>query len=247
MGIEDKIIDMHVKQLDKCKDVAVKLHNSTSPRFWMAMGAIVASIVCGFTVAYLLRDYSKRNVEFMPDMAYSRAGESQRFYPTEPEHESIFNYSDSPIPETQKGGAQNDRMPPEGSVYASSMYAYWTVGSGQHMYPYAVGLSALSEADRNAVKAMNNPYANSSDVLKRGKRVFRMNCKACHGVDGVGDAPVSNYGIGAPAIAAKSKLLTDGELYHIIARGTGGAMPAHGSHVNHDDRWKLVRYIRELE
>ncbi|MHC4840167.1 MAG: c-type cytochrome [Planctomycetota bacterium] len=245
MGIEDKIlnaaIDVPAKHLDKCKDVAVKLHNSTSARFWMALGAIIASLLCGLMVAYLLRDYGKRNIEYFPDMAYSRAGESQRFYPTDPEQESIFLYSDAPIP-----GEQNDRVPPDGSIYASSIHAYWAPGSGQVVYPYAKQLRELSPEDHAAVKTMANPYATNDDVLARGKRLFRMNCQACHGVDGIGSAPVTKYGVGAPDIPSKSKALTDGEIYHVIARGAA-SMPAHGSHVNHDDRWKLVRYVRELE
>lgn len=241
MGIDDKIIDMHVKQLDKCKDHVVKLHKNTSARFWMAMGAIIASIACGFIVAYLLRDYSKRNIEFMPDMAYSRAGESQRFYPNEPEQQSIFRYSEQDFPIEQ-----NDRLPAEGSVYASSMYAYWAEGTGQQVYKFEGRLHKLSKEDRAEVKLMANPFASTDEVIERGSKVFQMRCQACHGVEGVGNAPVTKYGIPAPEITSKSKNLTDGEIFHVIARGSG-AMPAHGNHVNHDDRWKLVQYIRQLE
>lgn len=242
MGIDDKIIDMHVKQLDKCKDHVVNLHKNTSPRFWMAMGAIAASIACGLVVAYLLKDYSKRNIEYMPDMAYSRAGESQRFYPNEPEHQSIFRYSEQDFPVEQ-----NDRIPPEGSVYASDMHAYWAQGTGQQVYKFEGRLNELSKEDRAAVKLMSNPFSSTDEVIERGGKVFQMRCQACHGIEGVGNAPVTKYGIPAPfAIATRSKGLTDGEIFHVISRGSG-TMPAHGNHVNHDDRWKLVQYLRQLE
>jgi mono/diheme cytochrome c family protein len=102
-----------------------------------------------------------------------------------------------------------------------------------------------------AAREMGNPHASNESreaVHARGRRLFVMTCQACHGLDGAGNAPVVPFGVGAPAIdtAVARDKYTDGELFHIITHGIN-TMPAHASHVEYDDRWKLVTYLRSLQ
>lgn len=220
----NKGIDITAKQLDRAKDVAVALHTKAPVRYWIATGALIGAIVAGCLAAYMQRDFGKRNLEYqpMPDMSVSRAAESQMFY-ADSEGKSPF------------ADGRTDRVPPEGTVYRGQKF-------------YGLGASEMEKS-----KLLVNPLASATATereaaVARGKEMFKWTCQTCHGVDGVGNAPVTQYGVPAPKIADKvvSDRYTDGELFHIITHGIR-TMPAHASHVKIDDRWKLIQYLRKLQ
>lgn len=217
-------IDVAVKQLDKAKDVAVALHTKVSARYWIGMGALIGALVAGGMAAYLQRDFGKRNIEYepIPDMSRSKAAESQE----------VFVDADGNSPFAD---GRTDREPAEGTVYRGQKF--YTLGAGE-----------MAKA-----KGMANPLASATSAereaaVARGKEVFLHICQACHGVDGVGNAPVVPYGMPAPKIADKAvrDKYTDGELFHIITHGINN-MPAHATHVKIDDRWKVIQYLRKLQ
>jgi len=223
----NKGIDVAAAQLDRCKDIAVALHKRAPSRYWIATGALIGAIVAGCLAGYLQRDFGKRNLEYepIPDMSKSVAAESQYVY-GRGEGEDFT----SPLPR----GA-TDLVPPDGTVYR-----------GQQFY-------SLRGDEMEKSKTLVNPYAGLSgekrdEVLARGKELFRWTCQGCHGVDGVGSAPVTHYGVPAPKIADKviQDRYTDGEIFHIITYGIRNMKP-HASHVKPDDRWKLVTYLRKLQ
>jgi len=94
---------------------------------------------------------------------------------------------------------------------------------------------------------LNNPYKADEAVLARGAELYRMSCSPCHGLNAGGGAPVTKYGIAAPSLLAGSpKARSDGELFHIITRGFNTMAP-HAAHVKHDDRWKIILHLRDLQ
>lgn len=226
----DKVVDMHVNALDKARDVIIKGNKSQPARIWIGIGALLGAIIAGGVAGYLQRDFGKRNLEYLPDMAYSKAWESQQVH-----HYPEWDIGPLPNPIAAWGTA--DMPPPDGTYYR-----------GQKWLDIPAGPDGLA-----AAKHLPYPYAGASGVekqavLKRGQRLFKMNCQGCHGVDGVGNAPVTKYGVGAPVIAnaLTREKYNEGQFFHIITHGIN-TMPAHASHVDYDDRWKIVAYLRSLQ
>lgn len=230
----NQAIDMHVKALDKTRDVFIEADKTYTARAWIGVGVLAGAFVCAILAGFLLRDFGKRNFEYFPDMGYSEAWESQTM------HDYRHNYADDTpdLPPYIKKWGTADMPPPEGTVYR-----------GQQVLEIPSG-------DEGRVRAgieLINPYASAKGseleaVLSRGKNLFKFDCQGCHGVDGVGNAPVTKYGVGAPTIANSTirDKWKDGELFHIITYGFN-TMPAHASHVDYNDRWKVIRYLRVLQ
>ncbi|WNG55904.1 cytochrome c [Archangium gephyra] len=102
------------------------------------------------------------------------------------------------------------------------------------------------EATRAATD-LKNPFEASEPVLERGKVAFNRYCSHCHGSSGLGDGLVAARFPGPPSLLAEhARGLADGQLFHIITQGQG-LMPAHGSQVAPEDRWKIVHYLRSLQ
>lgn len=229
----NKGIDIAAEQLDKAKEAVEHVHDTQPARTWIAFGAVVGAVLAGAVAAWLLRDFGQRNIEYMPDMAYSKAWESQTT------HDYAVDYGDYTeiLPEHFVRRGTPDMPPPPGTIYR-----------GQKTLDLPAGMDGLEQASE-----LTNPYADAEGdeldkLLKRGEKLFIHTCQTCHGVDGVGQAPVTAYGIGAPTIANATirDKWTDGEIFHIITHGYN-TMPAHGAHVKYDDRWIVIRYLRELQ
>jgi mono/diheme cytochrome c family protein len=228
----DKGIDKAVEGLDKTKDVVVRAHSNLPVRIWIGLAALIGAVVLGCVVAYLQRDFGKRNIEYMPDMAYSRAWKAQTMKPGAQENPNL--------PHAIREWGTADLPPPDGTIYRGQQNLLL-----MGIRPGAEGLERA--------RGLENPYAEAPDeereaLLRRGQRLFVMNCQACHNVDGAGDAKVTQFGVGAPAIndAVVRDKYTDGELFHIISWGIN-TMPQHATHVNFDDRWKVILYLRSLQ
>ncbi|WP_346855325.1 cytochrome c [uncultured Draconibacterium sp.] len=91
-------------------------------------------------------------------------------------------------------------------------------------------------------KATQNPSEYNLNNVKKGKDLFLLNCKSCHG-----DAGKNN---GLPLVPPPPDVTSDamqanteGELFYKITHGRGG-MPQFSSTISEDDRWRLVNYIR---
>lgn len=105
-----------------------------------------------------------------------------------------------------------------------------------------------SEAKR-AADVLSNPLAaDDPAILERGREVYSNFCAACHGVSGVGDGPMVVRGYPPPLMltAEKSRVTTDGELFHVISFGRN-YMPAHRKQLAASDRWSVLLYIRQLQ
>ena len=89
-------------------------------------------------------------------------------------------------------------------------------------------------------------------ALAEGKILYGKFCGHCHGKKGEGDGPVAGTetkvvfaGI-ANLKGAAVKDKSEGHIFHVITHGKG-LMGAHGSQLNQEERWKIARYVKELQ
>lgn len=91
------------------------------------------------------------------------------------------------------------------------------------------------------------PLPATKKVLVEGELLYLQFCSACHGKNGKADGKVAEQYKGVPSYASQAvKNLTEGHIYHTITYGKGRMWP-HGSQVNPDHRWKIVRYVQTLQ
>lgn len=106
--------------------------------------------------------------------------------------------------------------------------------SAQHVF----GQEWIVPVDKTSI---SNPSDYNLENVKKGKTLYALNCKSCHG-----DAGKNN---GLPLVplppdvaSEKMHLNTEGGLYYKITSGKGG-MPQFETTLSEDDRWRLVNYI----
>ncbi len=100
------------------------------------------------------------------------------------------------------------------------------------------GQDWIVPADKAGV---TNPSEYNLANVKKGKDIYMVSCKSCHGLPGKNNAlPL----VPAPPDIASEKMQTnsEGALYFKITEGKGG-MPQFASTLSDDDRWRLVNYI----
>ncbi|MBL7863037.1 MAG: cytochrome c [Cyclobacteriaceae bacterium] len=99
---------------------------------------------------------------------------------------------------------------------------------------------------RLANKLMN-PYEATPAILEQGKAMYEINCKHCHGAKGEGDGKVADKYPGVANLKSDAiKGVTEGHIFHVITFGKG-LMGSHGSQVSEEDRWKITKYVKELQ
>ena len=91
--------------------------------------------------------------------------------------------------------------------------------------------------------------------LTEGKRLFDNYCTACHGVDGMGGAPVADnssgkrYPVPPPNLSGPGNIVslrTDGYLFFTVRDGAN-VMPGYGYAMLDEDVWDLVAYMRTMD
>lgn len=115
------------------------------------------------------------------------------------------------------------------------------------MLPYRLPKDSVDLASR----IMKNPLPNTNEVLAEGQVLYTKYCTHCHGVNGGGSmdetAKVGVVYKGVPSYqAGATSQLSEGHIFHIITHGIR-RMGAHGSQVQQEDRWKIVRYVQTLQ
>ena len=86
-----------------------------------------------------------------------------------------------------------------------------------------------------------NPYAGNREAEEEGEKIFKENCRSCHGEKGSG-------GFG-PKLATTAHKVggSDAELFASVAGGRPGGMPPFLPQLGKERTWKAVAYIRHLE
>jgi mono/diheme cytochrome c family protein len=97
---------------------------------------------------------------------------------------------------------------------------------------------------------LTNPVKADDFSLRRGKRLFQVNCQACHGVLDSGTqipAPAGKF-LGAPNISDPLyHSRTDGNIYGTIHFGGMAIMPALGWKLSPQETWDIINYVRSLQ
>jgi mono/diheme cytochrome c family protein len=111
--------------------------------------------------------------------------------------------------------------------------------------------TALFEGtDANGNYVTENPMQVNLELLQRGRVVYDIYCKVCHGGTGDGQGIIITGGFGyvpAPTFhRTDSYTMPDGEFYSAIANGVRN-MPAYNTQIKVEDRWAIVAYIRALQ
>lgn len=93
-----------------------------------------------------------------------------------------------------------------------------------------------------------SPFAEATPaLLDQGKALYEMNCKHCHGAKGAGDGKVADKYPGVANLKGDAyKSISEGHIFHVITFGKG-LMGAHGSQVSEEDRWKIAKYVKNLQ
>ena len=95
---------------------------------------------------------------------------------------------------------------------------------------------AVAEASES-----KNPYAGIREAEEEGEKIFKENCRSCHGEKGSG-------GFG-PKLATTARKYggSDAELFGSVAGGRPGGMPPFLPQLGKERVWKAVAYLRHLE
>lgn len=92
-----------------------------------------------------------------------------------------------------------------------------------------------------------NPYEATPAILAQGKMLYEINCKHCHGAKGAGDGLVADKYPGVANLTGDAiKGVSEGHIFHVITYGKG-LMGSHGSQVNDEERWKIAKYVKQLQ
>ena len=142
---------------------------------------------------------------------------------------NLLKYSD--------GVNANVRMPAPHTVRRNGGYL-----------PYRVPKDSLDYAASNVFNPLDSADEN---VLSDGKILYRRFCKHCHGSNGQGsideDALVGQVYKGIPSYSTgRVATVSEGHIFHVITHGKG-RMSSHGSQISIEERWRIVRYVQQLQ
>ena len=97
-----------------------------------------------------------------------------------------------------------------------------------------------------------NPVPADDVSLQRGALLYNLHCALCHGEQGAGDGPITQYwkedASSRPADLREDRIVSqpDGALYLTLTQGFG-AMPALSENLTPRERWDVINYVRSLQ
>ncbi len=117
-----------------------------------------------------------------------------------------------------------------------------------------IALACTNSKAPAEAKALENPVEASDEVLAEAKKIYRKNCKKCHGSKGNGKGPGAKDMDPMPPDWTKGIDFTDGELFWFTMNGcegtemkgwkAGAAKP--GKEITEEQAWGLVHYMRSF-
>ena len=117
--------------------------------------------------------------------------------------------------------------------------------SGTRVSGLEVSYSAMPTTV-DSMSGLSNPTPSSPASLANGRMYYQINCAVCHGDRGMGDGPVTKYGMPGIAITGDAtRARSDGYIYGMIRNGRG-LMPTY-NRIEEMDRWDVVNYVRALQ
>ena len=94
-----------------------------------------------------------------------------------------------------------------------------------------------------------NPLAGGTEVIARGRTLYRSKCQRCHGAAGKGDGPDadSDHRPADLSDARRAPRNPDGILFYKIWNGRAKPrMPAMKADLSRGDVWALIHYVKTL-
>ena len=165
---------------------------------------------------------------YMPDMAYSRAYEAYGY-------NNVGDYQ-----RLKEKGVHYNGLPVAGTMARGDVSAYMLPGNDSGY--------ALSASYRNPMDTITLNVGQR----KEAERLYLIHCAICHGTKLDGNGPLWKGGDGPYPAAPRnltddySKKLADGQMYHVIMYGKG-QMGSYASQVQPEERWWIIKYIREKQ
>jgi mono/diheme cytochrome c family protein len=165
---------------------------------------------------------------YMPDMYYSRAYDAYGYNTTDQYNENL-----------KKRGIHYDGLPVAGTMARGDVPTFPLPGNDSG-YAMAVNFRNPDTAPLTA------------DQRKEAERLYLINCAICHGAALDGNGPLWKGGDGPYPAAPRNlkddytKKLADGQIYHVIMYGKG-QMGSYASQVHPEQRWWIIKYIREKQ
>ncbi len=185
-------------------------------------GAMIGIIVL---MSSCTKDPNSPGVEYMPDMYRSPSYETYSANPV------LKDSMTAQLPVI--GTITRGEWPDGGSIINALPYAYPNTLEGYE----AAGAS------------LKSPLDSSAEFATQGKVIFEKMCMHCHGPKGGGDGQLIGTGKFPPPPAYNGGALKDlpeGKMFHTITYGKG-LMGSHASQLTKEDRWKVIRYIQQLQ
>jgi mono/diheme cytochrome c family protein len=99
-----------------------------------------------------------------------------------------------------------------------------------------------------AARTRVNPLPSSDEVLREGLKLYKKNCLTCHGTEGKGDGPATQFIESTPTDLSQPEVqsrLTEGEIFWKLTEGRN-PMPSFKKKLSETERWHLARYVRSL-
>jgi glucose/arabinose dehydrogenase len=86
-----------------------------------------------------------------------------------------------------------------------------------------------------------NPYAGQAAAVKAGEKLYALNCRSCHGINGKGNGNVP------PLWRGVVQTVPDGEVFWFITTGSvENGMPS-WARLSEQKRWQIVSYLKTLK
>lgn len=104
---------------------------------------------------------------------------------------------------------------------------------------------SLSDRQRWDVVAYSFMLSNLPDELNRGAALWKAECAACHGAEGVGDGPEAASAVSDLTNQERMAGLSEADIFSAISSGLEG-MPSFSDRLTEDERWALAGYVRSL-
>lgn len=209
-------------------------------------------------------DYTRPNVEFLPEMKRSAASDAYAANTVLPQGRTL-------------------QVPVRGTVPRGDLPLYFSatkedaIRAGEELLnPYTLAMESASGASSTAeelpadeatesVSTKASDEDSGTDVVQsasrrtspaeelaasvqRGAKAYGVYCVACHGATGAGDGPVAKRGFPPPPPlpTGKSASMKDGQLFHILTYGQG-SMASMAAQLTRDRRWDVINYVRSLQ
>ncbi|AGW86323.1 Cytochrome C Class I [Blattabacterium sp. (Nauphoeta cinerea)] len=175
-------------------------------------------------------DKTKPNVVYMPDMYYSEA--------YEPYSDPDFNNQNNKkikIPLFKE--KTSSLFPVKGTISRNYLFYNFTDFENK-------GLNDSKNIIQNPLQ--NNHFEKMKVTIKKGEKLYKINCSICHGKngDGQGELVKNEKILGVPNY--KDRDITIGSIYYVITYGKNN-MSSYASQLNETDRWRVSEYVMFLK